>query len=639
MNGLSFEIKTLEYSDPVSDLQLGDEVHIENVIDGECFTAEGVIDFVFENDCTVEFMDKFGEKRVRTFEKKHIYPKKKSLELKWVTSFAAYNCILIVLNNDTFHLVDLDYPDVVKYKFDVSILKGEVYGNWHMISPTHCLHYPRYYNCFGNGCIFDMTGCSKPVMLKRSETTQKCGENCHGRDTIHLLKDNCLYLSNGLRVVVFDTISGEETYGWDLGTKNCEPSLSLLNGHVFTNSRTHIWRLPNDFTDSPILIGVPVPQRAIYTDKCRIISKFFDDLRINPRKELLLDVYYGFDIDNWILSHEEILDLLRVLEQGDLKKFPKVVIGKIKERFAEWRKKYPDLKIVFKNKEIESIASQVDFQSIMEWSYVTRGYPRYVHTDDISEYYLQPVEGKRTVGLKHNRTKETVEMLLECGASTNDTYVDILFPEKRYEEVTKEMLIRFTLCQTLVKMVKDIARVIKYEDANGLPLKFSEYFSFDGIEFIHKEYSKDVSLWRYDDGLKVGETKINIDGEEIPGWGDWDHEYPKTEVQSKFHIETVTMPYYQAEKLESIRGPSEERNRKRPSEQGWLIHGLTKISERNRYEDQTVKSFVWKENGVNIRIPLAFYPRGGIMNKHGRWVNTSYVINTPEYVKIVHVKM
>lgn len=635
MNGLSFEIKTLDYSQCGDKFQPGDEVYIENMVNGELFTAEGIIVSVFENRCDVRIEDKFQNERCIIFENEHIYPKKKALEIQWTTSFPKYNCILIALNNGIFHLIDLEYPDVVKYKFDTSILKGKVYGNWDMISLTQCLHYTTDRKDFGKAWIFDMTSGTSPVVLKRSEATQKSSESYYAQTSMHLFKDNHLYLSNGLRVVIFDITSGEEIDGWDFEMEHNEPSLSILDGHVFTNSRTHIWKL----STPPILIEVPKPQRIAYTNKCKITSKFFEDPRINPRRELLLDVYYDCDIDECILSHEEILDLLPILERGDLKKFPKVVIEKIKERFAEWRKRHPNLKIVFKNKEIESIISQVDFESIIERSYVTTRYPRYVHTDDITEYYLQPVRGKSTVGLKHNRTKGTIEMLLEGGASTNDIYVDILFPEKRYEKVTKEMLIKFTLCQTLVRMVQEIARSIKYEDVNGLPLRFSEWFTFDGIEFTRKELPQELYLWRINNSLKIDEKKINVDGEEIPSWGDYEKEYPKTGTKTKFYIENQTMSHFRAINIEGIKSPSENRNRKRPSEQGWLVHGLTKISERNQYEDQTVKTFVWKEYGVDIKIPLAFYPRSGRMNSFGRWVNTNYVINTPDYVKIVRVKI
>jgi hypothetical protein len=625
MSRLPFDIKTFDYNSSPEDLQPGDEVYMEAIIKGEGFKSEGIIENQLDmHSYNVRFTDKYGEERVMDFLKEHIYSKKIPTTVRHVGSFPEYNCIIVRFEDKTNHLIDLNNPSVVKYKFSTNF---EDCVDKKMISSKHLLGLAFFREDFGKGHIIDMSDEKLNVTLKRSEETAEFVKDGNYTDTpVHLIKDNHLYLSNGKRILVFDILTGDEIWSWIIDdTKEVNfPSLALLNGQVFTNNRRRLIRLPEISSEDGAIIEAPEPLRFIYTEnKIHMFSKFFSDTVVNPRKELLVCVHYQHDIEHYIFSPEEVIDMIDLVENRN---FPKIIHDKIKEKFAALRKKYPSLKIIFKHKEILDILMNTDFQTVKN-AYYKEVLRRY-ETEYSYYYYLYSDECDFIGGL--SLSNERLWKAVSVGGVTTDRYTYILFPEKKYEYITKEMVIRHTLCQTLHDMIMKISKVVKYQDVSGQPLAFYDYFAFDGTEFIRKEYPEKISIWSEITSNKV---KLNIDGEEIPDFG---HNYPKTMIKSNYYVETEVMPYYQAVELENIRLPGVKRER--PSKDCFLTYAINDYSNSMRCDEQNVTFFIWKEDFATIKIPLSFSPRQGAQCGYGQWINSCYVVYNLNYVRIVHVK-
>lgn len=624
MSRLPFEIKTFDYNSSQESLQPGDEVYIECLINGKGYKSEGVVKYDYADGWyDVSFIDKYGDKRIMKFMEEHLFPKKIPTTVRHVSSFPEYNCVIVSFENKTNHLIDLSNPGEVKYKF---ITDFEDCADEKMISPKHLLGISFFREDFGKGHIIDMSDEKLNVTLKRSEETEEYVSYGSGETPVYLIKGDHLYLSNGKRVLVFDIHTGDEIWSWIIdGTEEHNfPSLALLNGQVFTNNRRQLIRLPEVFSEDGAIIDIPEPLRAIYTENdIFVFTKFFNDVMVNPRRELYVDIHYRDNIDRYIFSPEEVIDMIDLVED---KNFPKIVHEKIKEKFAELRKKYPSLRIIFKHKEILDILSSTDFQNVMKAQYkeVVRRY----ETEYSYYYYLYSNESEFIGGL-HLSNKHIWKAMC-VGGITTDRYTYILFPKKEYECVTREMVIRHVLCQTLHDMIIKIFKVVKYQDVSGQPVAFIDRFTFDGERFTRKEYPEKISIFS---DITVDGIKVNIDGEKIPDFG---HDYPKTMIKSNYYVESKVMPYYEAVKLENIRFPGTKRER--PSKGSFLTYAINDYSNSMRHDEQNVTFFVWREDCYAIKIPLSFSPRQGAQYGYGKWVNSCYVIYNLNYVRIVHVK-
>lgn len=668
---LPFEIKTLEYNASPKDLQSGDEIHIEHVKgthlnDFEVYSADGIVMENHGNCCSVKFNTKYGNEETSIFPNKNIFPKIKPGRVNCVLSYPKYNCVIVLFTNDNAHLIDLNNPGIVKYQFSTKLIKES--GRKYMISPTHLLYIPVYYHDFGKGCILDMSNESGNVILNQSEETQNFVEKYNSSMQIaHVINNNHLYLTNGRRIIVYDISSGNELAAWNINLNKddyCDPAIIALNPskdqiRIFTNTKREIWELPTDFNRKPVIISIPKPQRQIYSeDDFYIHAANYDDIQINPRGELLVEISYSdeFKYVN-IFSDKEIINLLEIVENTDIKRFANVINKLITTKFSEFRKKYPSLNIIFRHNDIKSIVLNTDFQSIMHGN-VKVSVPRYVSKTDVFEHKLWINNYSGCLGgLRFEPSTGDIRRIDNSGTMYGDRLIRDIFPNGKYLKVTKEMVIKSVLSQAILKMVGEISSKIKYEDINGLPLSFSEFYTFDGNSFTSKDYSQiflnngeivntsEVTLntsiihtWK-NISVKIPKSSdnvnISIDGNIIPDFGD---SYPKGKFKSNYYIENVIMPYHKAIKLENIKGPGNPEP-KLASEMGIIGYACNKFSENLRYEKQRVSFFVWKEDFVTIKVPLAFSQDEGIQTGHSFWCNNCYIIYNSEYVRFVRIKI
>lgn len=620
MQQSGYSITTFDYED--NSLKSGVEVNIENVIDGKCYNAEGVVIKVHDDNVKVRFNDKFRNERVELIKKENVFPKEMSPDVKHVSFFYEYNFIMIILNNNTAHLIDLNDPGTVKYKIDS--LVTEKYRSVHMISSNKLLQFADDAREFGQGCIIDLTGETSTIFLKPSTETQEINELWKSGSPVHLINDNDLYLSNGLRVCVFDLLSGNEIRGWNISKERCAPSLSLLNGQVFTNNKKQIINL-SEFSH----IEIPLPERVIYCNEPIVESKFFTSPITNPDKQLFVTVYYPNDVNQNIFTHGELFDLIDVLLSSYHTDLSTTIIDKISEKISETKNKYPSLIVEFDEKQLSQLIHEADFKSIIDYG-ISREIRRYVCGEYRKEYFLQVKNKTYDFGL---RFENDTLCKVQNGSLICDGYTQILFPNKKYDYVNTDMMIKFTLFQTLLNVSRDLSKIVKYKNINDLPLSFTESFTFDGTRFYRKECLDNVVLWNHTQDLEINGKKFDLNGNKLNDWG---YYYPDNQIKSNYYIEKEVVPYHKAMSFKGIHGQGS--NRKRPSEQGFLIYGITKFSERHNTEDQCVKFFVWRENYVDIKIPLCYYPQYGLVNTHGLWINNNYVTYSNNYVKIVKVQ-
>lgn len=661
MSLLPFEIKTLDYNASARDLEPGDEVHLEHVEgqnfhDRKIYTTDGVVLANHGNFCSVKFETKFGTEEVANFEKEDIFSKNKPVRVKYISEYPKYNCVIVSLSNKCSHLIDLDNPGVIKYEFSTILIEGS--GKRLMISPIHLLHIPIYNGDFGKGCIIDMSNEASNVVLKPSKETQKFVKNCKlsSMTVTHVINGNHLYITNGRRIIVYDITSGDEIWAWNINLDKddyWDPSISVLNNRVFMTTKREFWELPTRFDLQPIIIQIPQPQRQIYTkDKFFISGAYYDDIQINPRKELLIEISYCDefkDVKYKIFSDDEIVDLLETFEKININSFANVVNKLITTKLSEFRKKYPSLKITFRHKDIKSIVLSTDFQSVIDGR-VKITVPRYISENPVFEHkvWIGEDHSKCLGGLRFVPRTGEICKIDESGCMHGDGLIRKIFPKERYYELTKEMVIKQMLGQTLIKMIREISVKIKYEDINDLPLSFDEFFTFDGDSFTRKDYSKiilnngEVLDFQYINlresiSVKVKNSSdyidISIDGNEIPDWG---YLYPQTKVKSNYYIENITMPYHKTIKLENIKGPGKH-DTGLPSELDIIRYACNKISEESRYDKQRVNFFIWKEDAFTIKIPLSFSPEQGLQTGHGVWCNNCYIVYDSEYVRFVRI--
>ena len=201
--------------------------------------------------------------------------------------------------------------------------------------------------------------------------------------------------------------------------------------------------------------------------------------------------------------------------------------------------------------------------------------------------------------------------------------------------------------EELRSIINKIANGIKYEDVSGGPLDFIEYYTFDGYEFHKKDFTNittkngekiKVDSVSMDDNLVVslGGKLINItiDCEEIPIWGDG---YPESMNKTNYYVERKIMSWNETMKLENIKSPGIPL-RELPSTINIITSALNKCRSDHHYQNQLVYFFVWEEDFITIRIPLAYCQNLFSTMCYGCWVNNCYIIYHNEYVRIVKIK-
>ena len=628
MSHLPFEIKTLDYDQPQERLNHGDEVRIEHVEGNDLYTTDGIFLSEISDMYQIKFKTKFGSEQISLFSKDDVFAKVNSDRIRHVVNYPEFNSVIVYLDNkNECHLIDLNNPGVIKYKFSLE----DQDGRYHMISSQHLLYLPRYVGDYGKGFITNMSDSTLNVRLNPSQSTLDfVKNNVKSTKSAYVTKGDCLYLTNGARILIYEIKTGQEINHFDLVVDKhdyTEISIIQMNGRMFT--KTQIFEI-TDFGLNEIQI--PEPERPIYSgQRLSGISTFYYKDKI-----LIENPYYNATahLQEIIFPEDEILNLLEILQEGS-KNFKNHVLKFIKNGLAALRQQYPSLKIIFTNKDIKTIILNMDFKKPMDGT-VRVCVPRYVSEYPIREYKLF-LGSEFLGGLKHESTRQRIGKIDESGCEYCDYVTQILFADNNYNTITKEILIKHVLCQTLVNMRKQILTAIKYEDINKLSLDFSDFLTFDGESFVRKDYSKitleDGRIVRseyvtlrdnFEASVEGRDINIDLDGNEI--------RRPKT----KYSIEEVDMTYDQAIKLDNIKG-SGGINKVLPSKSNFIVMACNKFSETKRYEEQCVKFLFWKEDFCTIKIPLSFSPKYGIQSGFGRWCNNCYIIFDSQYIRIVRI--
>lgn len=644
-----FEIKTLDYSRPAPSFEEGDKVRVEwidkTTSEPSIYATTGVVISNGDSHCTVKLKTKFDTEEIFDVPKKDIYSLEKvAVRVKNVRRYSEFNSVVIWLNNDRAQLIDLDKPEVVKGEFSTADL---VVGDKEMISPTHMLNIPIYRQDFGQGCIVDMTQ-NTCVTLNPSDETRNFVEKFEssGMKASYTI-DKYLYLTNSRRIIVYDMLTGKEVWAYNIDTDHnayYSPKLITLQGRVFTNTKNKFWELPTKFPGEPVEICIPKPERPIYTENDIFIHPaYYKSAHINPRKEILIDMTYYDDfkkIKSQIIPDKEIIDLLNLIipkvTQRKLKILAHKITSYISTQIFELTKKYPTIRITFNPEESKSmiINTKTDLQRVIdgrievERSNYTYAY---LHHKIISQ---EECLG----GIVHDTNSNFLGKYVNGGCH-GDNFLSAMFPGgDASREVTKEMLIQYMLGQVILQKVQEISSKILYEDVNGLPLEFSDFFIFDGTSFTKKNYPKEfLNISLLDDCISVRLSEkdfvqIDIDGNVLPKEEDG---FP--EKNKPYYVESKYMSYSEAVNLEGDVKCPKSTNSRLPSETDILLYAVDSLSEKYRYEEQHVYFFVWKEDPFVLKIPLAFGPKWG-GHCHGTWCNKCYIVYDSEYVRFVRIK-
>jgi hypothetical protein len=630
MSHLPFEIKTLDYDQPQARLSRGDQVRIEHVEGKDLYTTDGTFLCEIDGMYQIKFKTKFGSEQISLFGKDDIFAQINSDRISYVVNYPEFNSAIVHLDNtDQCHLIDLNNPGVIKYKF---CLEGQD-GRNYMISPQHLLYLPRYVGDYGHGFITDMSDSTLNVELKPThDTLNFVKNNIRSKSSSYVIRGNHLYLTNGTRILVFDIKTGHEINHFDLVVDKhdyTDNSIIQMNGRIFTNTKTQLFEVTEFGLNE---IQMPKPERPIYS------GQRLSGITIlhSGNKILIENPYYG-SMDNLqeiVFPEDQVLNLLEVLEEGR-QNFKNHVLKFVKNGLATLREKYPSLKIIFTNKDIKEIITNMDFEKPFNGT-VRVCIPRYVFEYPVREYKLF-LGSEFLGGLSHEATRKRIGKIDESGCGYCDYATQILFEDHNYNSITKEILVKHVLNQTLVNMRKQILKAIKFENIDGLSLDFNDFLTFDGDSFERKDYSK-ITL---EDGRIVQSEYVTLrDKFEASVEGRYiniDFEGNQIRVpKTKYSIEEEDMTYDQAIKLDNIRGPGGS-NKVSPSKSNFITMACDKFSEAKRYEEQRVNFLVWKEDFCTIKIPLSFSPKYGMQPGFGRWCNNCYIIYDSRYVRIVRI--
>lgn len=628
---LPFDIITLDYNKSQNGLNPGDKVDIEHVEGTDLYTTEGTIISKISDMYKIKFKTKYGTFQEDFFSQNDVFSKIRPDRIKYVQQFPEFNSILIYLDNiASCHFIDLNNPSVVKYEFPI---ESEADGKYYMISPQHLLFLPRWVGAYGTGCIINMSDTTLNVELNPSlNTLDFVKENKRSSSTSHVIVGDYLYMTNGIRILIFNIHTGEEVRYFNLGIDKYnypDSSIHEINGRVFTNVGNNLFEIANFRLNK---IAIPQPERVIYSGNSLRMTTMnkYDD-------KLLLDIPYYNSEENFrekIFSEDDIISLLDVLQENKVN-FKNHVLKFIKTKMSALREEYPTLKIIFLNKELKNIVSGTNFDTSRVTNFSV-GYPRYVTECTVLEFKLW-ADSEFLAGLKQCPSKNSIDKIDQTGSSYCDYLTRELFKDNT-NRINKEMLIQHYLCQTMNTMRKQIFKAIKYEDMDGLPLDFSDYVIFDGKSFERKDYSK-IELangeivangyLRLDDKIEAatrvdGESiNINLDGKQI------------VKPNHKYSIKEENMPYHEAVKLDNIKDSFDDEPNP-PSKTNFIARAL--LSSSRRYDEQRVEFLVWKESYCTIKVPLTHSPRYGLQSKFGYWCNNCYITYSSKFIKIVKIK-
>ena len=652
MSLLPFDIKTINYDEKIEFAE-GVEVNIEEKIDNILIKSEGKILEVWENECLVEFITKLGNKKISIFPINFLYPKINPIRVEHTYEYPKFNLIIIKLTNGHFNLVDLANPGEIKYDF---VLDKFYSYRIIMISPNILLYIASDKTSYGCGYILDLENKSKTFCLRPSPKIVKERVYFSGNfETSYIVVDNFLYLLQQGVVTIFNLRDGYELKHWYLADDFLELNLFTIktswgDKRVLVFGRRTIWQLPSPFNSSGIVrsVSLPIPERNIYTDdNFTIFARKFEDKIINPLGKILINMDYMDDVDRDIFNDEEISNFIDiVLNEKNIYGVQEIISLSIENKFAALRKKYPSIRIIFSYQVIRDLISKLNCEKIINGIMVKNNtksktrYPTLLH-----KLYS-----------KNNEFLGCLGLCLDTGRIVKHYQNEAVCPYdligkplklKFYRKVTRELLIYHVLGEELRSIIYKITNEIKYEDITGQPLRFNNYYIFDGDKFTKKDLThittnngekvKVDTVHMLSDlraSLNQKHIPITIEGKEIPIW---EHDYPRAIEKTNYYVEEKIMSYNDVLKLDNIKGPGVAIRELR-SNNNIIMSALSKCRLDYCNQNQKVYFFVWEEDNIKIRIPLSYCQEFYSRQCYGGWSNNCYIIYHNEYVRIVKVK-